>query len=210
MECKAPTAGIVLAAGTSTRFGTFKLLQPLGDKFLLEWVLDTCLDSKLERIFLVLGYKQDEITRALAHTIKHPRLSIVYNSNYQNGQSTSLRAGLNEIKGFFPSVMFILGDQPLIDNRTLNAILERYWHSPKSICAPFFNNRRGNPVIFSEKFYSQIERIGGDKGAREIIEHNAKDVLRIDLNQPSFFYDVDTRKDMQQVSAFIDTPSRTM
>ena len=208
MAGKAPTAGIVLAAGTSTRFGTFKLLQPLGERVLLEWVLDTCLHSKLERIFLVLGYKRAEIMDALAETKKHPRLCIVFNQDYLRGQSTSLRAGLNATKGQFPSVMFILGDQPLIDAKNLDMLLERFWHSDKNICVPFHNNRRGNPVIFSEKFYPQIENICGDLGAREIIDNNAEDVLRIDLSEPSFFHDVDTREDIKQVSAYIDIEAK--
>ncbi len=199
MVCKAPTAGIVLAAGMSSRFGKLKQLQAVDGKPLLEWTLDACLGSQLEHIFLVLGYRRQTILNALPQKIRHPRLTIVFNPHYENGQSTSLHAGIHAIKDAYPSAMFVLGDQPLIDSGTLNVLLERFWASGKNICVPFYNNRRGNPVIFSKKYYAQINSIGGDVGARRIVENNPDQVLSIALSRRSFFYDVDTIEDVKQM-----------
>lgn len=199
MEKKKPTAGIILAAGMSTRFGRLKQVQAIDGKPLLEWAIDACLGSNLERIFLVLGFRRQEILRVLASKIGHPRLDVIFNAHYRNGQSSSLHAGINAVKDSFPSAMFVLGDQPLIDAPTLDFLLERFWSSRKSICAPFFNNKRGNPVIFSNEYYTEIAGIEGDVGARRIIEDNPSQVLSVPLRRRSFFYDVDTQEDVKNI-----------
>ena len=199
MEKKKPTAGIILAAGMSTRFGRLKQVQAIDGKPLLEWAIDACLGSNLERIFLVLGFRRQEILGVLASKIRHPRLDVIFNAHYRNGQSSSLHAGINAVKDSFPSAMFVLGDQPLIDAPTLDFLLERFWSSRKSICAPFFNNKRGNPVIFSNEYYTEIAGIEGDVGARRIIEDNPSQVLSVPLRRRSFFYDVDTQEDVKNI-----------
>ncbi|MBW2611008.1 MAG: nucleotidyltransferase family protein [Deltaproteobacteria bacterium] len=201
MECKTPTAGIVLAAGTSSRFGKLKQLQVIDEKSLLEWTLDACLGSQLEHIFVVLGFRREKIIQALSRKFRNPRITVVFNPDYRNGQSTSLHAGIHAAKHAYSSVMFVLGDQPFIDCVTLDILLERFLASGKNICVPFYNGKRGNPVIFSKKFYAEITHIEGDVGARRIIDDNPSQVLSIALSRPSFFYDVDTIEDIEKMCA---------
>ena len=78
MECKTPTAGIILAAGTSSRFGKLKQLQMVDGKSLLEWTLDACLGSQLERIFVVLGFRREKIIQALSRKFRDPRITVVF------------------------------------------------------------------------------------------------------------------------------------
>lgn len=204
MICKKPTAGIILAAGMSSRFGRPKQLAELGEKPVIEWVLDACLDSQLESIFLVLGYKHREILKALSKKISHPRLNIIVNRNYKKGQSTSLQAGIRKIRDAFPSAMFILGDQPFIDAATINFLLKKFRASEKNICVPIYIKKRGNPPIFSKRFYDQMYGIKGDVGARQIIGNNPDQVLRVEVKRASFFHDIDTQKDLEQMRTLID------
>jgi len=105
MVRKKPTAGIVLAAGMSSRFGRPKQLLELGGKSVLEWTLNACMDSKIERIYLILGYKHQQVLEVLSEKIRHPRLNIILNQNYKKGQGASLQAGVLEIRDTFPSVI---------------------------------------------------------------------------------------------------------
>lgn len=187
----------------SSRFGRPKQLMELGGKTVLEWTLSACLDSRLESIYLILGYAYKEIKETIPEMIKHPRLNILVNPNYKKGQSTSLQTGILEIRDTHPSAMFILGDQPFIDSKTINHLLACFWASEKNICVPFSQKKRGNPVIFNALFYDKINSIRGDMGARGIIENHPEHILRVPVVRPSFFHDIDTKKDFEKAQSLI-------
>ncbi len=196
---KKPTAGVILAAGESTRFGKPKQLLKLNNKYLIEWVLDAAVESRLRKLTLVLGHKHQEILAALVKKNRHSDLEVVINSDHKNGQSTSLLAGLSNIRNLFPSIMFLLGDQPMLDSKTINTLLEQFWSSDKDICIPVFKGKRGNPVIFSQKFYGHLAQIKGDIGARNVIRDHPDHVKEIEIENPLCFVDVDTQSDYDQL-----------
>ena len=195
-----PTAGIILAAGESTRFGRPKQLLRLKGRYLIEWVLDAALESELSRIILVLGYAHQEIRQALGKKLRHAKLQLEVNPHYQKGQSHSLQVGLSRIKTTFPAVMFLLADQPLVDAATINCLLDKFGSADKDICVPTFHGKRGNPSIFSQKFYKHIMEIKGDIGARQIIKSHPERVLEIEIKNPLFFSDVDTPEDFEKIN----------
>lgn len=195
-----PTAGIILAAGESTRFGRPKQLLQLKGRCLVEWVLDAALASELSRIILVLGHAHQKIQKVLGKKMEHAKLQIEVNPDYQKGQSHSLQVGLSGVINAFPAVMFLLADQPLIDAATINCLLNGFWAAKKDICVPTFHGKRGNPTIVSQKFYRHIMKIKGDIGARQIIKAHPDRVLEIAIKNPLFFSDVDTPEDFEKIN----------
>jgi len=198
-----PTAGIILAAGESSRFGHPKQLVELHGRVLVAWVLDAALASRLEAVFLVLGRDHREIGDALGQRVGHPKLELVFNPRYHEGQSTSLTAGLFRIRDRFPAVMFLLGDQPLVDASTINRLLEKFRHSGKTICVPVHRGQRGNPTLFSRSHYEELARLAGDKGARDIIAARPDQVLEVSVADPALFLDIDTQADVENVSRLL-------
>ena len=158
---KNTTAGIILAAGASTRFGRPKQLLRLKDRCLIEWVLDAALDSELCRIILVLGYAHQKIRQALGEKLRHAKLQIEVNPQFQKGQSHSLKVGLSRVIDTSPAVMFLLADQPLVDADTINCLLDKFWSADKDIGVPTYRGKRGTPSIFRKNFYPQIMKITG-------------------------------------------------
>jgi molybdenum cofactor cytidylyltransferase len=181
------TAGIILAGGSSTRFGRPKQLLKLKGKYLLDYVLSAALASELNHIVLVLGHDHQNILQALETRTTHKRLQVVINHRYLEGQSRSLQAGLQKIRQVFPAVMFLLGDQPLLNSNTIDHLLERFRHSGKDICVPVCKGKRGNPTIFNRVLYDQLMAIEGDIGARDIIRANPERVLYIRVGRSIMF-----------------------
>jgi molybdenum cofactor cytidylyltransferase len=202
IESKKPTAGVILAAGSSTRMGSPKQLLKIKGESLIERILDAALGSKLETIFLVLGHEFQKIQQALGPKIGDPRLELLVNYQYQKGLSQSLRCGLERVKDIYPSVMFLLGDQPLIDSKIIDHLLEVFWSADQEICVPTYRGQRGNPVIFSQKTYPELEKLAGDKGARDLIQALSDKVLFVELEKPLLFFDIDTEEDLKRYKNF--------
>jgi molybdenum cofactor cytidylyltransferase len=200
---KKPTAGIILAAGMSTRFGQLKQLLKVGDSTILSMVINATLKSDLDKVVLVLGHQSESIRACLAQTLSDSRLRMVVNPLYQEGMSTSLQRGLSEVKDEFQSIMIFMGDQPLLTSETINTILRRFRASDKDICVPVHEGKRGLPVCFSRRFYDEILEVRGDQGAREVIRNNPKDVLAIEINEPDCFLDIDNAGDFERLQLLL-------
>jgi len=204
MSHQKQTAGIILAGGSSTRFGHPKQLLKLKGKYLLEYVLNAALESKLNHVVLVLGRDHQNIMQALEARILHERLQVVVNHRYLEGQSRSLQAGLLKIRQAFPAVMFLLGDQPMLNSKTIDHMLDRFRYSGKDICVPICKGKKGNPTIFNRVLYDQLMAIEGDIGARDIIRAHPERVLYIDLDDPLCFFDIDSPKDFENLQSLLD------
>jgi molybdenum cofactor cytidylyltransferase len=205
---KNQTAGIILAAGASTRFGEPKQLLRLKDKCLLEWVVDAALKSELTRIVLVLGYAHQKILQSLGEKIQHSKLLVAINPQYEKGQSLSLQTGLLKIKDDYPAVMFLLGDQPMLNATTINVLLERFWADEKDMCVPIYRGKRKTPAIFRRRLYAQLMGIKGDMGARQLIDNNPDRVLTVEIEDPICFFDVDTQQDFANLKKKLEQSAR--
>jgi molybdenum cofactor cytidylyltransferase len=198
------TAGIILAGGSSTRFGRPKQLLKLKGKYLLEYVLDAALESQLTQVVLVLGHKHQGILQTLGACTIHERLQVIINHRHLEGQSRSLQAGLLKIRQAFPAAMFLLGDQPLLNSNTIDHMLDRFRYSGKDICVPVYKGKRGTPTIFNRVLYDQLMAIEGDIGARDIIRANPERVLDIEMDDPLCFFDIDSPKDLKKLQSLLD------
>ncbi len=199
MSSPPQTAGIILAAGSSVRFGRPKQLTTLKDKCLVERVIDAALDSRLRTVVLVLGHAHQKIVNTLGTKGRHPKLEIVINHHYIDGQSTSLKVGLSRVMQDFSAVMYLLADQPMINSNIIDDLLEAFHASAKDICVPVFEGQRGSPAIFRRSVYEEIMKIKGDIGARKLIDQNADRVLFAEIKDPLCFYDIDTPQDLENL-----------
>ena len=198
---KNQTAGVILAAGMSERFGRPKQLLKLNHKYMLQWVLEAALASRLAKVVLVLGYEHQKILQVLEAVAEHPRLQIVINHAYSEGQSRSVKTGLEAVRETFSSVMFLLGDQPLLESARINHLLDRYRHTTKDICVPVYRGRRGNPAIFGINMYAKLMQIEGDRGGQEIILQNPDRVLYVEVDDATIFLDIDTEADFENLKS---------
>jgi molybdenum cofactor cytidylyltransferase len=207
---KRPTAGIILAAGMSTRFGRLKQTLEIEGSTILFRVIDAVIKSDIDKVVLVLGYQEDAIKAVLGDILLNPKLKIVINPRYQEGMSTSLQCGLTEIRDEFPSIMVLMGDQPLLSHKVINILLNSFRSSDKNICVPVYKGTRGLPVCFTRMFFNDILEVTGDMGARDIIRNNPMDVLTVEIEDSNFFIDIDEEADLKRVKTLFEKNNEKM
>ena len=194
------TAGIILAAGESSRFGKPKQLADFRGKPLLEWVIDAVVPSDLDTILLILGHAHDEILDRLSDLLLEAGIHTYINHDYRKGQSSSLQLGLSMVKGDHQAAMFLLCDQPFIDTRLINRFIAAFWESTKTIGVPSYRGERGNPAIFGSEHFDELMKIEGDRGGRGLFHSRSNDVLEFEIDSPHVFGDIDTTEDLTRLS----------
>ncbi len=189
-------SAIVLAAGESKRMGRPKQLMPFGNKTILEQVIDSLLDSRVDEVVLVLGYHAEELRQVIANRA----VKIVVNPDYHKGMSTSIIAGLKQVSRRTQAVMFVLGDQPLVSHQTIDQLIQEFDNHGQGIAIPTYRGRRGHPVIFDMKYKDELLKLTGDIGARQIALNHPEEILEVPVNSPGIIIDIDTTDDYNSLS----------
>jgi molybdenum cofactor cytidylyltransferase len=181
-------SAIVLAAGESNRMGKPKQIMPLGESTILEQAIDNILSSIVDETIVVLGYKAEEVRKAIANR----PVRIALNPNYRQGMSTSIITGLNLIDHRAQAVMVALGDQPFVDSQTIDDLIGAFAADNKGIAVPVYQGRRGHPVIFDIGYKDELLKLEGDVGGREIIARYPEDVIEVTVDCEGVCIDIDT------------------
>jgi len=179
--------------------GKLKQLLPIGKESLLERALNETLRSDLSKIVLVLGYHAEDIKIGLARNIQHPKLKVIENTSYKQGISSSIIAGLTCVEQNYNHVMIILGDIPHIDADLINLLLNRYLASHLPIGAIKIKTKRSHPVIFNRRLYSELHKLRGDVGARDLFQKHAGQVCLVEPEGSYDDRDIDTMDDYTQI-----------
>ncbi len=192
-----PIIGIILAAGSSSRLGRPKQLLPLGQQPVLAHTLANAKASKLDGLIIVLGHQ----ATAIQEQILFGAAAVVINPRYQEGQSTSLRAGLAAIAPNTDAIVFLLGDQPLIGPAIINQLIDvrRATHAP--IVLPTYAGQRGNPVLIAHDLFPELAQITGDQGARGVIRAHVTEVQEVAIPGDPPTDDLDTAEDYERLQA---------
>ena len=189
-------AAIVLAAGQSVRFGQCKQLMQVGDKALIEHVLDTVNASAVDDIILVLGAHADEIQRR----VKFRRERVVINPRYGEGMSTSIQAGLRELQRSTDAAIIVLADQPFVSPQTLNRLADEYRKRKAAAVVPTYRGARGNPVLVGRSLFPEMLALRGDVGFREILKRDPASIVTVPVDDVGIVTDIDTPEDFDDLA----------
>lgn len=157
-------AGVILAAGGSSRFGEIKQLLPWKNKNIINTVVETAALAGLDPILVVLGANAGLIQASL----DNETVQVVTNPDWDKGQSTSLKAGVTAIRHTVDGVLFLLCDQPHLTVNLVDAVVEEGLRSGK-VVTPIIDDRRANPVYFPASCFPLFDTLEGDAGGRQII-----------------------------------------
>ena len=180
-------AGIILAAGGSTRMGgQNKLLQMVDGISLVQRVVRSALNSNIESVYVILGYQAALIRQC----ISNKSVNWVENSDWSRGMASSIKSGIEALNTNYDGAMILLGDMPFIEPIMINQLLALY--QKKKIVVPVKDGRQGNPVLFSSAFFADLKLLGRDKGAKPIIKKNPDSVIIANVLTDTIFHDLDT------------------
>lgn len=182
---------IILAAGSSRRMGTQKLLLPFGETTMIETVVDHVLSSKIEHVMVVLGPDPETVEAVLAQK----DVSFCHNPDHEEGMLSSVICGFRALPEQAETALIYLGDQPNISAEVTNAVLEAYADELYGIVIPVFNHRRGHPLLVDMKYRREIETLDLEQGLRALRHHFPEDVLEVEVDEPGILVDIDTRED---------------
>jgi molybdenum cofactor cytidylyltransferase len=179
-------AGVLLAAGSGTRFGSHKLLHPLPDGTPLVIAALRALREGVDEVIAVVR-PGDAVLREL---LEKEQAKVIACEHAARGMGASLACGVRaspEADGW----LIALGDMPHVPP-TIVANLAQTLRSGAAIVAPTCHGRRGHPVGFDRRFYAELARLDDDVGARHIIAAHASELVLLPCAEPGVLRDIDT------------------
>ncbi|MCB2226571.1 MAG: putative selenium-dependent hydroxylase accessory protein YqeC [Desulfarculaceae bacterium] len=183
-------AGIILASGLSTRFGSDKLTAPLAGRPLAHWAIEAALSSSLGQIVVVT---RPELAEGLASAF--PAARVVVNQNAVRGQAGSLRLGLAAVEPEASHALFLLADQPLITPALIDSFVAAAT-TGQELAALAGDERLMPPTLFSREHFAALMQAHGDQGGRQVLAAHQEEVLALPPNFPLAGMDVDLPRDL--------------
>jgi molybdenum cofactor cytidylyltransferase len=199
-------AAIILAAGRSTRMGgPNKLLAELGGKPLVRIVTEQVLASQASSVTVVTGHQAAEVEKALAGL----KVKFVRNPDFIAGLASSVKTGIAAVPENADAALVCLGDMPQIDVRLIDRLIEAFAPDRGNLIAvPVSDNRRGNPVLWSRRFFDELMMLDGDIGARHLIARHAEAVAEVPVEGHGAFLDIDTPEALASARQTVRQPER--
>jgi molybdenum cofactor cytidylyltransferase len=186
--------GIVLAAGRSSRMGRPKALLPLGRGVFLTRIVETLRAAGVDDVVIVLGHEAEAIAAALESYDVEAR--VVVNAEYDQGQASSLAAGLRAIdRPGVTAALVTLVDVPLVTAATVRAVLDRYLETGAPIVRPVSGSRHGHPLLIDRSLFAPMLAADPDAGVKPIVRAHVSPAGEVEVDDAGAFRDVDTPED---------------
>ena len=181
---------VILAAGRSTRMGgPNKLLAELGGKTLVRTVTERALASKASSVVVVTGHQAEQVEQALSGL----NVTFARNPDFAGGLASSVKSGIAAVPADADGAVICLGDMPLISADLIDRLIETFAPDRGSLIAvPVSDGRRGNPVLWSRRFFNELMTLDGDIGARHLIARHGEAVAEVPVEGRGAFLDIDT------------------
>ena len=195
-------AAVLLAAGRSTRMGgPNKLLAKVTGRPLARIAAEAALASKAKPVVVVTGHQSETIADAL----RDLPLQFAHNPDFADGLSTSLRTGLGALPEDIDGAVVMLADMPQVDAALIDRLIGAY-DAPKGalIAVPVIDGKRGNPVLWSRRFFPELMTVTGDVGARHLIAKYPEAVVDVPMSGQGALVDVDTPAALAAVKAELE------
>lgn len=190
--------GLIVAAGYSSRMGTFKPLLPLGGKTVIEVAVDSLRMAGVADIRIVVGYRAAELYPVLDQL----QVDIIENPKYSQGMFSSVVAGLKTFAGDAEAFFLLPGDTPVIRRHSIKDVVREYRKTNAAVVYPVFNGERGHPPLINATCFDRILSGDGADGLRGILNEYEADSVDVPVADQGILLDMDTMEDFNQLTRF--------
>ena len=183
---------LILAAGSSSRFGNQKLSQamPDGQPMLLATI--ACYRPFFPHIEVVIRAGN----HALKDLLLHQSVDILECEQSVLGVGHSIACGVSKLSGE-DAILIALGDMPVIGRKTVSLLYQALCID--RIVAPTYNGVRGNPVGFGREYFAELLQLKGDWGGRKIVDKHRKNFIELPVDDTGVLLDIDTPEQLLAV-----------
>jgi molybdenum cofactor cytidylyltransferase len=184
----------VLAAGESRRMGTQKLLLPFGETTVIEAIVRTALDSEADGTIVILGADR----RRVRDVLKSYPLVFAVNKDYALGMLSSIQAGFRALPTDAEAAVIMLGDQPAIPARVLDALIRAYRENRRGIVVPIHGGHRGHPILVGTRYKDEVLGLDPAIGLRQLLRSHPEEILEVAVSSPAVLKDIDRPEDYRE------------
>ncbi|HUI41955.1 MAG TPA: nucleotidyltransferase family protein [Terriglobia bacterium] len=189
-------AGLVLAAGESSRMGQDKALLIYRGRTFLETIVAKLRESGIAHLAVVLGHHAGAIREALDLA----GIQVVINQQYRSGQTSSLQAGLSALAAPASpaahsvgpqAVVLCLVDHPAFEPATVRALMATFERTRSPVVIPTYNGRRGHPVLIAQALFAPLLALAPSEGANTLFRAWREQTEFVEVADPGILVDVD-------------------
>ena len=186
-------SAILLAAGQSKRLiKENKLIKIYKNKPLINYILNSLIKSKVNKIYIVLGYEKNKVKKI---AIKNKKVQFIFNKNYKKGMSASVKFGLRKISKKNKGFIIAQSDMPFVKTKYINKIYNSIKKKMNLIHALKYRDKIGNPIGFDISVLHKFKKIRGDNGAKFMVKRLKNKTSFIKVDSIKVFKDFDLKKD---------------
>ena len=168
-----PVAGILLAAGTSSRMGTNKMLLSIDGELLVHRAARRALEAGLSPLLVVLGHEADEPKRALGDL----PCRVVINEQYETGVASSLRAGVAALPPECGAAVVFLADMPHVTSEMLAALVSHYAQTGARLVASQYGEVKAPPVLYDASLFPELAAVSGARCAQQVVKRHLDEAV---------------------------------
>lgn len=187
----------ILAAGFSSRMGSFKPLLPLGDKTVVERAIAVSKEAGLEHIAVVTGYNRE----ALLPILEREGVEEVFNWHFEEGMFTSIQAGLSaqppQLCGYFLMPV----DCPIIEREVLEKLEQSF--EPDKFTVPCYHGKKGHPLLIPASLRKEILDHDGRGGLKAVTDRDFERLKRVPVETEGVVMDMDTPEAYEEIKAYL-------
>jgi molybdenum cofactor cytidylyltransferase len=190
-------AGVVLAAGSSSRLGTNKLLIDVGGETTVRRAARRAVEAGLAPVIVVLGFEADRVAEALNGLDVMP----VVNPDYAGGIHGSLRAGIERVPGDCEAAVVILADMPLVTSAMSAGLVARFRSGSEPLVISLYGDVQAPPTLYARALFPALGAAGAG-GGREVVRDHRDGAAAMKW-PPALLADLDRPEDVERLRSLV-------